>query len=328
MLAKSERFGLLDLLLDNMGNVLYNNYKYALLEHNKRDKQGAHRLMEPSPHTYVFDPESPTEMARLINHDRVVTQSMGGLLSGIPDPSSLRNVLDLGCGPGSWVLDVAFELPDAEVEGVDISRTMVGYANARARTQHLPNASFGVMDITQPLDFPDASFDLVNARLLVGVLKRDRWPSFLNECDRVLRPGGLLRLTEPADFGATTGDAVNHLMALMMQALSLVGYSVAHQHVLDILPLLLSFFRSQGYQQVQMLPFILDYSADTAAWADSSHNIEILGDQMKPLLVKLGLVTDEVFDDLQQQALIETLQGTYCGISHHATVLGRKPSER
>jgi hypothetical protein len=50
--------------------------------------------------------------------------------------------------------------------------------------------------------------------------------------------------------------------------------------------------------------------------------------QMKPLLIKLGLVTDEVFDDLQQQALIETLQRTYCGISHHATVLGRKPSER
>src|SRR5581483_12528370 len=115
--------------------------------------------MEPPINTYVFDSESPTEMARLINQDRTITQAMGGPLSGIPDPSGLQNILDLGCGPGGWVLDVAFALPAAEVEGMDISRIMVDYAHARARTQLLPNASFGVMDITEPFDLPDASYD-------------------------------------------------------------------------------------------------------------------------------------------------------------------------
>src|SRR6266571_3282033 len=98
---------------------------------------------EPSiNNTYVFDPESPTELARLINQDRIVTGAMGGPLSGLSDLSLLRNILDLGCGPGGWVLDVAFTLPDAEVEGFDISRAMVNYAHARAISQQLPNASF------------------------------------------------------------------------------------------------------------------------------------------------------------------------------------------
>jgi ubiquinone/menaquinone biosynthesis C-methylase UbiE len=328
---KSGRISFLDVLIDNIKDVLYNSHnnsrKYAVLEHSERNKQGAHRFMESSRHTYVVDPESPTEMARLINQDRVITQAMGGPLSSVPDPSSLRNILDLACGPGSWVLDVAFALPDAKVEGVDISRTMVDYANARARTQQLANGSFGVMDITQPLDFPDASFDLVNARFLIGVLKRDRWPSFLSECHRVLRPGGLLRLTEPVDFGTTTGDAVNHLMSLTMQAFSQVGYGIAHQHVLDIVPLLLAFLRSQGYQKVRTLPFALDCSAGTVAWTDIFRNIEVTGSQMKPLLIKLGLVTDEAFDDLRQQALIEMQQETFCGLAHHTTVLGYKPAE-
>src|SRR5437763_13224521 len=110
-------------------------------------------MMEPTyTNTYVFDPESPTELARLINQDRVITQAMGGPLSGVPDPSRLKNILDLGCGPGGWALDMAFALPDAEVEGMDGSRRMVDYANARARTQQLPDASFGVMDITQPFE--------------------------------------------------------------------------------------------------------------------------------------------------------------------------------
>src|SRR5438067_1324201 len=115
-----------------------------------------------STNTYIFDPDSPTELARLIHQDRVITKAMGGPLSGIPDTAPLHNVLDLGCGPGGWVLDVAFALPDAEIEGVDASRAMVDYANARARTQQLRNASFGVMDITHPLEFPHHAFDLVN----------------------------------------------------------------------------------------------------------------------------------------------------------------------
>ena len=140
--------------------------------------------------TYLLDTESPAEMARLINQERLLTQAMNGPLAGL-DPSTFQRLLDLGCGPGGWVLDVAFAYPGMEVAGVDISKTMIEYANARARSQQLSNTSFGLMDITKPLDFGDDSFDLVNTRFLFAALRRDAWPSFIAECMRILRPGGI-----------------------------------------------------------------------------------------------------------------------------------------
>jgi ubiquinone/menaquinone biosynthesis C-methylase UbiE len=283
--------------------------------------------MESSPNnTYVFDPESPTEMARLINQDRILTQSMGGALSGIADPSSLRNILDLGCGPGSWVLDVAFELADAEVEGVDISRIMVDYANARARTQQLSNASFGVMDITEQLDFPDASFDLVNARLLFAVLKRDVWFPFLKECMRVLRPGGLLRLTESPDIGKTSSAAVNQMGEYVMQAIWQRGYGFSPDgHSFGMTHVLPHLFQEQGCQHIRLLAHVLNYSVGTGAWADQYHNMEIVSLQMKPLLLKLGLTTEEGFDRLYVQALSDMQRETFLGMGFSLTVIGQKP---
>src|SRR2546423_1391051 len=161
---------------------------------------------EVGQHTYILDPECPTEMARLIHFDQAITGAMGGPLAEQTPAAiaSMHNILDLACGPGGWVLDVAFDHPDIEVAGVDISHTMIDYAYARARTQQRPNATFGIMDINQPLDFSDHSFDLVNARFINGVLRRETWKPFIAECTRILRPDGVLRLTEMVNIGATT----------------------------------------------------------------------------------------------------------------------------
>jgi SAM-dependent methyltransferase len=84
--------------------------------------------------TYIFDAESPTELARLINQDALTTRAMGGPLGGLLPQQivGLHQVLDLACGPGGWVLDVAFAFPDIEVAGIDLSRSMVEYADGRA----------------------------------------------------------------------------------------------------------------------------------------------------------------------------------------------------
>jgi ubiquinone/menaquinone biosynthesis C-methylase UbiE len=275
--------------------------------------------------SYIFDPNSPTELARLINQDRVITQAVGGALSGIPNQATLRNILDLGCGPGGWVLDVAFALPDAEVEGMDISREMVDYANARAQTQQLPNASFGVMDITSPFEIPDTAFDLVNARFLAAVLKREAWQPFLTECDRVLRTGGMLRLTEAAEFGQTTSEAVNQLLDITRHALYQLGYGFTAHHGLNVLPMLLSYLRQASYQQIQVQASVIHYSSETNAWTDMFHNMNIIHQQMKPILLQLGLINEALLDILHQQALIAMQSPAFCGVVHVTTILGQKP---
>lgn len=279
----------------------------------------------PTFNTYVFDPESPTEMVRLINQDRAVTQAMGGPLVGIANPLSLRNILDLGSGPGGWALDAAFALPNAEVEGVDVSRTMVDYANARARTRQLSNASFGVMDLAQSLDFPDASFDLVNGRYLFPVLKRNAWSPFLSECTRVLRPGGILRLSESLNFGHTNSAAFNRLGSLIMQAFCQDGYGFSPDGLtfgLDhILPTLM---RQQDYQPVQLKVYAIDFNAFSA---ETYHNVEIIGYQVKPRVIKHDLIAPADYDQLLQQTLIDLLSESFCGLGYLLTVLGHKPSE-
>jgi tRNA G46 methylase TrmB len=103
-------------------------------------------------HTYVIDPENPGELARLTMQARIITEGMGGLFpEGLTLPPAAR-VLDLACGPGGWVLDLARTYPDAEVIGVDISSTVVEYATVQAQTRRLANASFQVITIGLPRD--------------------------------------------------------------------------------------------------------------------------------------------------------------------------------
>ena len=60
--------------------------------------------------TYFIDAEDAAEMARLTHQDRLLTKGMGGLFPDSFDLSEVHDILDIACGPGGWVLDVAFEM--------------------------------------------------------------------------------------------------------------------------------------------------------------------------------------------------------------------------
>ena len=284
----------------------------------------------PEEQNYIFDPENAAEMVRLINQDRLLTRNMGGPLVGaLDDGSSLQTILDVACGAGGWVLDVAFALPDAEIFGVDISEMMISYANARARSQKLSNASFGIMNITHPLDFSASSFDLVNARFLTGVLRREQWSVLIAECTRILRPGGTLRVTEFSDTGISTSPASERLSTLVHQAMWKAGYGFSpfpegqNLRVTTVLPHLL---RSVGYQNVRHLSHALEYSLGTEAWPDLYHGSQVIGQQAKRLLVSAGVATVEEVEQLATQMLIEMNAEDFCGMWSYITVLGQKPS--
>ncbi len=289
-------------------------------------RDNAHRAQGSSgENTYIFDPESPQEMARLIEQERFVTKAQGGTFAGLPDLPAGGTVLDLACGPGGWVLNAAFEHPELEVAGVDISHVMINYANARAQTQQISNASFGIMDITRPLDFADASFDLVNARLLIGVLKRDAWSPFLTECTRILRPGGMLRLTEGNDSGESLSPALEHLNTLGIQALWQAGYGFSSTgRTFAMAPALPALLKRAGYHDLHISAHVIEGAADTQGWADFYHDHEVLLAQAKPLLVKLGLITSELFDSLYQQALIEMHDQDFSAIGQLISAWGKK----
>jgi SAM-dependent methyltransferase len=277
--------------------------------------------------TYLLDPESPTELARLINQDQIMTRAMGGPLAEQSADTLLpiRHILDLGCGPGGWVLDTAFAYPDIEVCGVDISKIMVDYANARARSQGVSNASFGVMDITKPLDFADASFDLVNARALFAVLRREAWRPFIAECTRILRPGSVLRLTEPVDFGVTTSPAFEQMQALWFKVYTRGGYGFSPDgRGFGLAPVLPGLLRQGGYHSVQYAAHALEFSAGTPGWANFYRNMEVACQLGQAVAVKMGVAAEE-WERVYQQMLIEMNAEDFCGIWHFTTFWGTKP---
>jgi ubiquinone/menaquinone biosynthesis C-methylase UbiE len=96
-----------------------------------------------------------------------------------------RKVLDVGCGAG--VDAVRFARAGALVTAVDIAPAAIGLATRNFEYQAL-EAELVVAD-GENLPFPDASFDYVFAHGVVQYTTNDQ--ALVNECRRVLRPGGV-----------------------------------------------------------------------------------------------------------------------------------------
>jgi SAM-dependent methyltransferase len=278
--------------------------------------------------TYVIDAESAAEQARLLDQDTLLTEAMGGPLSeqGEEALRGVRDVLDIGCGPGGWVQRVARDYPHMQVTGVDLSATMIAYARAMAGVMRLDNAHFRLMDATGPLAFPDACFDLVNARLVSGFLLPAHWPLLLAECHRLLRPGGMVRLAE-GEWGIVTAaaPATARLFGLGLDALRRAGRSFSpdgRYHA--ITPMLRQFLRRAGFGGLGGRGYALDHSFGTEAHGGFCENYQVLFKLGQPFILQQGLATQEELDALYERALCEMLAEEFGALLYLLTVWGRK----
>src|SRR5260370_35310656 len=129
---------------------------------------------------FVEDRSSNPEMIRLMIQDRTITEGVGGPLSEQADHASLHRIIDIGCGPGGWLLETAFRYPHVELTGIDISWRMIEHARAEEQSRKLSDrVEFLVMDALRLLDFHDGSFDLVNATPVSSFSLIKVFPMFL-----------------------------------------------------------------------------------------------------------------------------------------------------
>ena len=283
-------------------------------------------LRQEEENTYILDAESATEMARLSKQDRLITKGMGGLFSERDDIAGMHDILDIACGPGAWVLEVAYSYPHIHVVGGDISRTMITYARTQASVQGLTNADFYVMDVLKRLDFPDNSFDLVNARFLVGFMPQKAWPTILQECLRILRPGGVLRLTEFDEPGTTNSPAFEEWLALTFSTTRKAGLTAAPDgRNFGITPLLRRFLLEAGCQVINSRSHVIDFSNGTPAYEPMYENCEIAFKLVQPFIIKLAGISQEEVDQKYQKMLAEMTTQDFCGLWYYLTVWGQKP---
>ena len=277
--------------------------------------------------TYFIDAESGTETARLLHQDRLITRHMGGIFPEQLDLSNAHDVLDIGCGPGGWVLDVAFAYPEMKVVGIDISRTMVQYARAMARVQFLDNASFEVMDATKPLDFADNAFDFVNARFIFAFMPTAAWPRLAQECMRITRPRGVIRFTEFDVYGVTNSPACEKFTAWGSRAFKLAGQSFSPDgRGVGLTPMLGRFLRDAGCINIEHEAHVIDFSAGTQEHEAMCQNSMVVFKLMQPFLLKTGVATQEEMDLVYEQMLVEMLSEDFCGTWFYLSVWGQQPA--
>ncbi|KAF8420677.1 S-adenosyl-L-methionine-dependent methyltransferase [Tirmania nivea] len=133
-------------------------------------------------------PIDEAELERLIQQHRALQRVFEDRLIFPPVPGP-RKILDCGCGPAAWAMDVAERYPECEVIGIDLSPHM-----APDPTPY--NFWFQIDDLNKPFTFQEGDFDFVHSRFVSPGLDRARWDTYVRDCYRVLKPGGWLQMVE------------------------------------------------------------------------------------------------------------------------------------
>jgi ubiquinone/menaquinone biosynthesis C-methylase UbiE len=100
--------------------------------------------------------------------------------------------VDLGCGAGQLVLELARQAPGLHVTGIDLSEKMLAYARQSAQQGSLEDRVDFRLGNVEEIPFPDQSLDL-----MISTFSLHHWTDpvkVLNEIDRVLKPGGAFYL--------------------------------------------------------------------------------------------------------------------------------------
>lgn len=183
---------------------------------------------------------------------------------------SATQILDVGCGIGGSALYLAQKF-QAAVTGITLSPVQAKRATARAQEAGLTSqAQFRVADAMQ-MPFADQSFDLVWS-LESGEHMPDK-AQFLQECCRVLRPGGTLIVAT----WCHRSSAPPHppLTADEQQLLAQI-YRIYH------LPYIISL---ADYAEIaQRLPF---HQVRTADWSDAVAPFwdEVIASALNPVVI-------------------------------------------
>jgi ubiquinone/menaquinone biosynthesis C-methylase UbiE len=96
--------------------------------------------------------------------------------------------VDLGCGAGQLVMEMARKVPGLHMTGIDLSEKMLVDARQSAQLVGMEDRVDFRLGNVEEIPFPDQSLDLV-----ISTASLHHWTDpvkVLNEVDRVLKPGG------------------------------------------------------------------------------------------------------------------------------------------
>jgi ubiquinone/menaquinone biosynthesis C-methylase UbiE len=95
------------------------------------------------------------------------------------------NVLDVGCGPGAWCLDMATTYKNSKFYGLDISPIFPAEIKPK-------NSIFQECQILDGIPHKDQTFDFCHMRFMFPSFDENQWRTYvIKEVARVLKTGGI-----------------------------------------------------------------------------------------------------------------------------------------
>ncbi|KAI8985499.1 S-adenosyl-L-methionine-dependent methyltransferase [Pilobolus umbonatus] len=138
-------------------------------------------------------PNNIMESDRLVSQHYILRETFGNDTMA-PMSFDKTTVLDIGCGSGTWTMEMASQYPDSEFIGID-------HEPLFPQNIKPANCEFRVLDLLrnnqiEQLPFMDNSIDYIFQRDLNWGLMTEHWEPLMNEYRRILRPGGYIELVE------------------------------------------------------------------------------------------------------------------------------------
>ena len=272
--------------------------------------------------TYFVQKNLQEELTRLDSQDQMLTGSIGGPMPEQPETFAPRKVLDVGCGTGSWLFDVANAYSSTtELVGIDINHEMVKYACHQAENRQLTErVQFRTMDALSVLHFPNGYFDLVNQRLGVSFVRSWDWLPLLTEFSRVTKHKGIIRLTENEFLIESNSSSLRQLNELTLKAFSRAGHTFAETSE-GVTGELARLLQQAGLKDVQMRRYVMSYRAGTPAVQAFHENAKQFYHALIPFLQKWGQLPSD-YNDIYQQALSDILKPDFAADWGNVTAWG------
>jgi len=153
----------------------------------------------------------------------VIVDQVVPLVPGLHDRLSAGiDVLDIGCGRGLAMIELARAYPASRFVGYDLSAEAIETAQATARKARLSNIRFEVRDLTSWHE--PGAFDWITA--LDAVHDQARPDLVLRAVRRALRPGGAF-LMQDIDLSSEPCDNIDHPLGAML-------YSISTMHCMTV----------------------------------------------------------------------------------------------
>ncbi|KAL1918631.1 uncharacterized protein VTP21DRAFT_2653 [Calcarisporiella thermophila] len=198
-------------------------------------------------------------------------------------------VVDIGCGPGTWCMEMATEYPNSRFIGIDASPMF---------PQHImpENCSFMLGNVAQALPFADNTFDVVFQRCMHFGLVKSEWPSVIQEALRILKPGGYLEIVE-ADYDLRRGGkAFRKLADGLYNAMRARDIDPSWANKIHL------HFSLLGLEDIQSItvPFPIGEFAGNIGQLGRDNWMQFLH-SLRPYLTKIMYIATEEYDKLEQE---------------------------